>query len=228
MAIIKCPECGTEISSRAEKCICCGLPMSRVAICEECGTVGFVDNGVCSKCGCPFNGKVQSRRDEVMAYIEKCRERYDDTTRETQTSMISRKEVILNVLSRVVSQICPEDNFEHYFISGGGNPISEKNEENARNVFRIPADVNVYFVTSANMFGGINIGGKGFAITPEGIYYTDDKKNRGLIDIDDFMDADLRIKNYICIDGHEFNTTNKRVVFKMLLDLQNELINELR
>lgn len=108
--------------------------------------------------------------------------------------MISRKEVILNVLSRVVSQICPEDNFEHYFISGGGNPISEKNEENARNVFRIPADVNVYFVTSANMFGGINIGGKGFAITPEGIYYTDDKKNRGLIDIDDFMDADLRIK----------------------------------
>lgn len=30
MAIIKCPECGTEISSRAEKCICCGLPMSRV------------------------------------------------------------------------------------------------------------------------------------------------------------------------------------------------------
>ena len=78
------------------------------------------------------------------------------------------------------------------------------------------------------MFGGINIGGKGFAITPEGIYYTDDKKNRGLIDIDDFMDADLRIKNYICIDGHEFNTTNKRAVFKMLLDLQNELINELR
>ena len=78
------------------------------------------------------------------------------------------------------------------------------------------------------MFGGINIGGKGFAITPEGIYYTDDKKNRGLIDIDDFMDADLRIKNYICIDGYEFNTTNKRVVFKMLLDLQNELINELR
>lgn len=222
MAMIRCPECGTQISSKAQKCVHCGLPMSSIAICEECGTVSFADRGVCPKCGCPFSRATQNGYGEAMAYN---REQYNAGG--MQAAAISREDVILDIFSRVISQMNPEDNFDHYFISGGGNPIPARDERNARDVFRIPDTLHVYFVTSANMFGGITPGGKGFAITLNGIYYTDDKKNKGLIDIDDFMDADLRIKNYICIDGHEFNATNKKALFKMLTDLQNELISEL-
>ena len=31
MALINCPECGKEISDRAEKCINCGFPLTPVA-----------------------------------------------------------------------------------------------------------------------------------------------------------------------------------------------------
>ena len=37
MAMIKCPECGAEISTRAVSCVKCGLPMSEIYICPECG-----------------------------------------------------------------------------------------------------------------------------------------------------------------------------------------------
>ena len=55
MAMIKCPECGAEISTRAVSCVKCGLPMSEIYICPECGEV-MLRSGktVCSKCGCPI------------------------------------------------------------------------------------------------------------------------------------------------------------------------------
>lgn len=55
MAMIKCPECGAEISTRAVSCVKCGLPMSEIYICPECGEVMFRSGKtVCSKCGCPI------------------------------------------------------------------------------------------------------------------------------------------------------------------------------
>lgn len=43
MAMIKCPECGNQISSRATACIKCGLPMSEIFICPECSNVTAKD-----------------------------------------------------------------------------------------------------------------------------------------------------------------------------------------
>jgi len=60
MALIKCPECNTEVSDRAEKCIKCGFPLARYAPvkCPECG--GEVPYGAvtCGRCGFPMKGRI--------------------------------------------------------------------------------------------------------------------------------------------------------------------------
>ena len=40
MALIKCPECGAEVSDKAEACPKCGYPiriMYRSYVCKQCG-----------------------------------------------------------------------------------------------------------------------------------------------------------------------------------------------
>ena len=36
MALIKCPECGKEISDKSEKCIHCGFPLRNEPFLQEC------------------------------------------------------------------------------------------------------------------------------------------------------------------------------------------------
>lgn len=61
MAIINCPECGKEISDKAEKCIYCGkvfeenIEPIQKQICTECGAELDNDATICSQCGCPIN-----------------------------------------------------------------------------------------------------------------------------------------------------------------------------
>lgn len=56
MAMIKCPECGQEISDKAKKCIHCGtvLVEEKTKICSECGKEVPIDVMECSYCGYPF------------------------------------------------------------------------------------------------------------------------------------------------------------------------------
>ena len=52
MALIPCPECGKQVSTRAVACPHCGCPTEKVR-CKECGihiTSGTPD---CPECGCP-------------------------------------------------------------------------------------------------------------------------------------------------------------------------------
>ena len=55
MALIKCKECGHEVSDKASACPNCGCPISEInsKICEECGSP--IPNNVskCPNCGCP-------------------------------------------------------------------------------------------------------------------------------------------------------------------------------
>ena len=37
MALIKCVDCGKEISDTSKVCIHCGSPVEKQAICKECG-----------------------------------------------------------------------------------------------------------------------------------------------------------------------------------------------
>ena len=59
--LIKCPECGKEISSKAKKCVHCGKVFVEdkviTKICDDCGKEVAVDATECPFCGCPFEGK---------------------------------------------------------------------------------------------------------------------------------------------------------------------------
>lgn len=61
MALINCPECGTEISDKAAACIKCGYPLaSQPAVekekpkCPECGAEVSEGASECGKCGYPL------------------------------------------------------------------------------------------------------------------------------------------------------------------------------
>lgn len=56
MALIQCPECGHDISDRAEKCIHCGYPLNEIFSsethkwrCANCGEL--TSSSLCHKCG---------------------------------------------------------------------------------------------------------------------------------------------------------------------------------
>ena len=53
MALIKCKECGREISGKATTCPHCGCPVEKEIKCEECGAILSATDEVCPQCGCP-------------------------------------------------------------------------------------------------------------------------------------------------------------------------------
>lgn len=56
MALIKCPNCGTDVSDKAKQCPNCGeiLQTQKIAkVCEECGYELDDNVTICPKCGCP-------------------------------------------------------------------------------------------------------------------------------------------------------------------------------
>lgn len=60
MAIIKCPNCGREISDKAHQCVHCGETFTKVNYqrefrCSECGTVLTEADTICFNCGCPVD-----------------------------------------------------------------------------------------------------------------------------------------------------------------------------
>lgn len=51
MAIIKCPECGHQISDRAPVCPSCGVEIAgKITRCPQCGEIYFKDQDVCPNC----------------------------------------------------------------------------------------------------------------------------------------------------------------------------------
>jgi RNA polymerase subunit RPABC4/transcription elongation factor Spt4 len=54
MALIKCKECGHEVSDKASACPNCGCPLEMDCICKECGRL--IPDGVdaCPNCGFPI------------------------------------------------------------------------------------------------------------------------------------------------------------------------------
>lgn len=57
MALIKCDECGHEVSDKASVCPNCGCPIERKPTCEECGNQLSSDDTMCPNCGCPVPNK---------------------------------------------------------------------------------------------------------------------------------------------------------------------------
>lgn len=59
MALIKCTECGHEVSDKAAACPNCGCPITHdeKIICEECGTEIPKGLSECPNCGCPVDNQ---------------------------------------------------------------------------------------------------------------------------------------------------------------------------
>ncbi len=70
MAMIKCPECGQEISEKAKKCIHCGKVFiedkPKTKICSECGKEVPIDATECSFCGCPLDDESVDLQDSKI------------------------------------------------------------------------------------------------------------------------------------------------------------------
>ena len=51
MAIIKCPECGHDVSDKAPRCPSCGVEiLGNLTICPQCGTKYLLSQKSCPKC----------------------------------------------------------------------------------------------------------------------------------------------------------------------------------
>lgn len=53
MALIKCPECGREVSDKATACPHCGFNIANLNHCEECNAIISESEASCPECGCP-------------------------------------------------------------------------------------------------------------------------------------------------------------------------------
>lgn len=58
MALIKCTECGHEVSDKASECSHCGCPIEKRNCCVECGQPIPEGVNVCTNCGCPMQGNL--------------------------------------------------------------------------------------------------------------------------------------------------------------------------
>ena len=65
MAIIKCPECGHQVSDRAPLCPSCGVEIAgNIKKCSRCGEVFFRDEHLCPNCHQPVEGTNLNGGDE--------------------------------------------------------------------------------------------------------------------------------------------------------------------
>lgn len=57
MALIKCKECGHEVSDKASTCPNCGCPIEKGLVCNECGATISSKDKTCPNCGNPLKSK---------------------------------------------------------------------------------------------------------------------------------------------------------------------------
>ncbi|MBR1808222.1 MAG: zinc-ribbon domain-containing protein [Paludibacteraceae bacterium] len=58
MALIKCKECGAQISDASATCPKCGAPIIKDIICPDCGSAIPSNSTVCPNCGAPIKSAV--------------------------------------------------------------------------------------------------------------------------------------------------------------------------
>ena len=60
--IIKCPECGHQISDRAKICPSCGIEIAgKITRCPDCGELIFKDEPECPNCHCSINASAATK-----------------------------------------------------------------------------------------------------------------------------------------------------------------------
>lgn len=73
--LIKCPECGKEISSKAKKCVHCGKvfveDITPKIFCSECGKQVDVMAKECPYCGCPLDEYEEEIKQQKLKKVKK-------------------------------------------------------------------------------------------------------------------------------------------------------------
>ena len=72
MALIKCKECGHEISDKASACPHCGCPIEKGLICSECGSSLNPYDMICPKCGNPIKSNIGCANKPRARYLISC------------------------------------------------------------------------------------------------------------------------------------------------------------
>lgn len=69
MALIKCKECGHEVSDKASTCPNCGCPIEKGLVCSECGNNLNPNEEICPKCDNPIKGNAVGDYKPIAKYI---------------------------------------------------------------------------------------------------------------------------------------------------------------
>ena len=110
MALIKCSECGKEVSSRAKTCPHCGIKINSQT-CPECGKKLKGDETTCPECGFPL---VKKSSTNIIT------ENLDKITGAKSKSYVTFKDLFKNTFNKHT-----EDELDEVFICGGKNTTPE-------------------------------------------------------------------------------------------------------
>lgn len=76
MALIKCPECGNNVSDKSDKCVHCGFPIYmqvNMSIgkkkCSYCGCINEKYQNNCKNCGASFTDEVTNNEQPVVKSV---------------------------------------------------------------------------------------------------------------------------------------------------------------
>ncbi len=110
MALINCPECGTEISDKATTCIKCGYPIGNKTNleppkestkCPECGKEISDQAAECGNCGYPISEQAAHKTTENITPDEK---KYFDEVASDAAYGIRKKSTIKKLMKQGISE----------------------------------------------------------------------------------------------------------------------------
>lgn len=100
--LIKCPECGKEVSNKSDKCIKCGYPIYLMVSqnkgkkkCSYCGFENSYFSSECEKCGAILE-ETDKKKNDNMQEAENTKKKLEDEIREKNMQKLMEKYFCLN------------------------------------------------------------------------------------------------------------------------------------
>ncbi len=128
MALIKCKECGKEVSSSAKTCPHCGIKLE-ISSCPECGKKLKGDETNCPDCGYPITKKTNSSINNIIS------ENLDKITGAKSKSYVTFKDLFKNTFQKHT-----DDELDEVFVCG-----SKKTTPKIKDINPNKASAWVYF-----------------------------------------------------------------------------------
>ena len=128
MALIKCKECGKEVSSSAKTCPHCGIKLE-ISSCPECGKKLKGDETICPDCGYPITKKTNSNINNIIS------ENLDKITGAKSKSYVTFKDLFKNTFQKHT-----DEELDEIFVCG-----SKKTTPKIKDINPNKASAWVYF-----------------------------------------------------------------------------------